>query len=181
MKIAIICGSLRKDSLNKKLASAVAKQAPAGMELISVEWSRVPIFNQDDEQNPPPPVMEVKAQVEAADGIIFVTPEYNRGIPGPLKNLIDWLSRPWGRNSLKDKIVITMGATGGSIGTSLAQGQLKQVLLYLSCRVLGQPEFYLGGATEKFDAEGNLTDEKTKEQITKVLAALSSLAPEARV
>lgn len=167
-----ISGSLRKDSFNSALLRAVEAQMPGG---ITVEHARIgdlPLYNQDDEKERfSKEAAELKAKIRAADGIIIATPEYNRSVPGVLKNALDWTSRPYGDNAWAGKPVYVMGMTGGAVGTALAQADLKKILLYLDAHVLGQPEFYGVFATEKFDAEGNLTDEKTKEVIAKALTA----------
>jgi chromate reductase len=119
----------------------------------------------------PPAATVLKDRIKAADGVIIVTPEYNRSIPGPLKNFMDWTSRPYGDSAWKGKHVYVAGATGGLVGTALAQAALRQVLLYLDARVLGQPEFYLTGAGEKFGPDGALADEATRTHIDAALAA----------
>ncbi|HEX7651587.1 MAG TPA: NAD(P)H-dependent oxidoreductase [Candidatus Paceibacterota bacterium] len=174
-KLLAVSGSLRAGSYNTALAQAFIKQAPAGTTIEFIEPSDVgalPLFNQDMEAAFPPAAAALKDRIKAADGIIIATPEYNRSIPGPLKNFMDWTSRPYGDNAWKGKHVYVAGATGGAVGTALAQAALRQVLLYLDARVLGQPEFYLTGAGEKFGTDGTLTDEKTREHIDAALGAL---------
>jgi chromate reductase len=177
-KLLVISGSLRTGSYNTALARAFTAQAPAGTTIELVDPAEVgafPLFNQDIEQSAfPANVTAMKDRIKAADGVIVVTPEYNRSIPGVLKNFIDWTSRPYGDSAWKGKHVLVGGATGGAIGTALAQYALKQSLLYLDALVIGQPEFYLGGAADKFDAAGNLVDAKTKEHIDGALAVLIS-------
>lgn len=157
-KIAVFVGSLQEGSLNKKLASNLEKMAPAGMEFDYVDIGNLPLYNQDLEGNFPAEAKKAKEQVEAADGVLFVTPEYNRSIPGVLKNAIDWASRPWGNNSFDRKPVGIVGATIGPVGTAVAQSDLRHIAGYLNTKLMGQPELYLPTATEKFDANGQITD-----------------------
>lgn len=176
MNILAISGSLRKDSYNSALARALAELAPEGMQITQAEIGTLPLFNQEMEAALVPAVQALKAQIESADGIIFATPEYNRGIPGVLKNAIDWASRPYGKNSFAKKTVLVTGVSIGRIGTALAQQQLKDVMLYLDADVMGQPEVFLGPASEIFDEAGVLTNEKTRVFLGAVLAALASRA-----
>jgi len=115
----------------------------------------------------------IKNKIAGSDGVIFATPEYNRSTSGVLKNAIDWVSRPYGKNSFAGKKALVLGASMGPIGTAVAQSHLKQILLYLDMQVIGQPEFYLGTVQDKFDGAGNLTDENTKKHIVKALEALN--------
>ncbi len=134
----------------------------------------MPLYNADlEQQDFPEVVKELQEKIIASEGIIFATPEYNRSVPGVLKNAIDWISRPYGSNICAGKKALVLGATTGNTGTAVAQSHLKQILLALDMYVLGQPEFYLSFAQEKFDEQGNLTDEKTKEKIIKALEVLS--------
>ncbi|MES2023599.1 MAG: NAD(P)H-dependent oxidoreductase [Patescibacteria group bacterium] len=168
LKILAISGSLRKYSINTGLLKAVVGLGGDDMEITLADISTLPMYNQDLEASFPEVVTNLKKQISEADGVIIATPEFNRSIPGALKNMLDWTSRPYGDATWKGKPVATMGATTSTLGTGLAQYHLKQILLYLNTHVLGQPEFYLN-ASEKFDKEGNLTDEKTKEHIKKLL------------
>lgn len=145
---------------------------PAGVtsELLSI--GSFPLFNQDLENDMPAVVAAAKEQVMKSDGVIFVTPEYNRSLPGVLKNAIDWMSRPYGKNAFVGKRALVMGATGGAIGTALAQTHLKDILLYLDMQVIGQPEFYLGHAAAKFNTGGDLVDEATEQHLLSALAVL---------
>jgi chromate reductase len=166
-KILIIVGSLRKDSYNKKLAVAVEGML-GGNEVMHADISQFPLFNEDlEKSNFPESVMVFKKQIESADGIIFVTAEYNRSIPGPLKNAIDWGSRPDGQNSFKGKHVYTMGVSSGKLGTVTSQHDLKRVLNYFDCKLLGQPELYLGPARDIFDEAKNTFTDKTLEFVKK--------------
>lgn len=168
--ILALSGSLRKGSYNSALLRALQKEAPGGItvDIIQADEIRaIPLYDQDVESvGFPETVAALKARIRAADGIIIATPEYNRSMPGVLKNSIDWTSRPYGDNAWKGKPVYVIGASVGPTAAALAQYALKQVMLYLDARVLGQPEFYCGNAGQKFDEQGALLDEKTKEFIT---------------
>jgi chromate reductase len=171
-KIVAFSGSLRKNSFNTSLLRAAQDLAGDDMVIDIVDISTFPLFNQDDEGTYPPQVQAVKDKVLAADGILFATPEYNRSVPGVLKNAIDWISRPYGTNPFAKKPVYVMSA-GGPLSGSLSNYHLKQVMLYLDASIIGQPEFFLN-ATGKFDENGTLTDENTKEHIKKALGALAN-------
>jgi chromate reductase len=173
-KIVGIVGSLRAKSYNRGLMNAFKDALPENTELEIVSIDTLPLFNQDMESDLPESVQVLKDSVENADAILITTPEYNRSVPGVLKNAIDWLSRPYGQNSIEKKPVLVAGASPGGPGTSMAQYHLKQSLLHLDAHVLGQPEFFVGGAGDKFDENGVLTDEKTKEYITSALETLVS-------
>jgi chromate reductase len=173
-----ISGSLRKGSYNTALLHAWKKYAPEGVdiELLSADDIRaLPPYDTDLEQSAyPESASKLKERIRAADALIISTPEYNRSVPGVLKNLLDWTTRPTGDVPYAEKPVYVMGASSGPIGTALAQYDLKKMLLYFNARPMGQPEFYCGTAKDKFDAEGNLTDEKTVEYIKKGYTAFLS-------
>lgn len=168
-------GSLRKGSFNTNLLKAAQELVGDDATIEIVDISTFPLFNQDEEGSYPAQVKEIKDKVLHADGIIFATPEYNRSIPGVLKNAIDWISRPYGTNPFAGKPTLIMSASGGTISAALANYHLKQVMLYLDARILGQPEFFLGGAQTKFDESGVLIDETTKEHIVQALTALKNV------
>ncbi len=174
MNIIAISGSLRKDSFNTMLVRNLQALAPAGMSITIADISALPLYDQDAETSFPTAAQTLKDMIAAADGIIIATPEYNRSIPGGLKNAIDWASRPYGKNSFAGKPVLLMGVSTGRIGTALAQAHLKQVMLYLDAHVIGQPELYFGPAPELFDAAGALTGESMKDLLAKALGVLAS-------
>ena len=176
MNIIGISGSLRAGSYNHGLLEAFKNALPEDVEMEIVSIGALPHFNADLESDFPPEAQALKDTVADADAVIIATPEYNRSIPGVLKNAIDWLSRPYGENSFAGKPVLVVGASPGGIGTALAQYHLKQVLLHLDAHVMGQPEFFVGGAAEKFDANGTLTDEDTKQRISAAIRTLLSAA-----
>jgi chromate reductase len=159
-KIAVFVGSLRKESINKNLAKTLEKLAPTGTEFTYVDIN-LPLFNQDVEATAYPALAQAgKDIVEASDGVLFVTPEYNRSIPGPLKNAIDWISRPWGTNSFAGKPVGVVGASIGPVGTAVAQSDLHHIFAFLDTKQLSQPEIYMANATDLFDDNGILTDDR---------------------
>ncbi len=180
MKILAISGSLRKGSYNSALLRAVAKLAPSGtdIDILAAEDIRsLPHFDADLEASAyPESATALKKRIAASDAVIISTPEFNRSIPGALKNLLDWSTRPYGENPWLGKPVSVIGASSGQVSAALAQYDLKKILLYFNARVMGQPEFYMGPAASKFDEALNLTDEKTKEAVVKVLAALVAFA-----
>ena len=171
ISIVGIAGSLRKASFNKAALRAAQKLVPPGASLDVLEIDGLPGFNQDDEQNPPVKVVDMKARIRAADAILFVTPEYNYSIPGVLKNAIDWASRPYGDSAWNGKPVAVMGASVGVIGTARAQYHLRQMFVFLDMDAVNQPEVMIN-APKSFDDQGNLTDQKTRELIGKLLANL---------
>lgn len=142
-KIAVFVGSLRKDSYHRRLARAIERLMPDNFSFEYLRIDNLPLYSQDFDKDYPPIARKLKQGVEAADGLLFVTPEYNRGIPGVLKNAIDIASRPWGTNSFAGKPGAIMGVSIGATGTSMAQQQLRNVLAYLDVPLLGQPEMYL--------------------------------------
>ncbi len=169
--VLLISGSLRKKSFNSGLLRAFADTLTGDA---SVSWADVnlPLFNEDLEAEFPLAAERLREQVLAADAIVIATPEYNRGMSGALKNAIDWASRPYGQNAWQGKRVLVAATSPGGISGALAVYQVKQSLLHLNAEVIGQPEFMVGHAGDKFDAEGNLTDESTKDFVTKAIETL---------
>lgn len=155
-KIAVIVGSLRKDSLNAQLATALAKLAPSDFVFIVIEIGDLPLYNQDDDANQSQQVKRLKAAITTADGLLFVTPEYNRSIPGVLKNAIDHASRPYGQSAWASKPAGVIGISVGAIGTALAQQHLRNILAYLDVPTLGQPEAFLQMKDGLFEADGSI-------------------------
>ena len=172
IRILGIAGSLRRESYNRAALRAAAQLTPEGAAVEIFELDGIPGFNQDDEQNPPAKVVELKRRIRQADAILFVTPEYNYSVPGVLKNAIDWASRPYGDSAWDGKPAAIMGASIGNIGTARAQYHLRQTMVFLNMFPLNQPEVMIGNAAERFDAQGNLADETTKDYIRKLLQSL---------
>ncbi|MBX3247294.1 MAG: NAD(P)H-dependent oxidoreductase [Myxococcales bacterium] len=164
-------GSLRRRSFNTALLRATAELAPEGVTLTLADYRDVPLYDGDLET--PASVERLKAEVAAADGVIIATPEYNYGIPGPLKNVLDWLSRPAYQSVFRDKPVAILGAAPGVVGTARAQGQLKQVLLGMASEVFPWPEVLVGSCAARFDDSLALTDEKTREVVGAMVAAFA--------
>jgi chromate reductase len=175
IRVLGIAGSLRKGSFNRAALRAAQGLMPAGAVLEIAGIDGLPGFNQDEEKTPPAKVAELKAKIRAADAVLFVTPEYNYSIPGVLKNAIDWTSRPYGDSAWKGKPAAVMGASTGVLGTARAQYHLRQCLVFLDMPAVNQPEVMIAQAAQKFDAEGNLTDDKTRELTAKLLANLCDL------
>ncbi len=161
-KVAVINGSLRKDSINKKLALAIARLAAGRLDLKLVDIADLPLYNQDLEANMPAAVTRLKAEIDAADAILFVTPEHNRSIPAALKNVIDWVGRPYGQSNWPGKPGAIVGTTPGQIGTAVAQTHLRAVALIQGIAVLPQPEIYFAWKDGVIDAEHNVTDPQAK-------------------
>ena len=166
-RIAVVVGSLRKDSFNKKLAHALAKLGPADFEFDFVEIGDLPLYNQDDDKDQAPPVKRLKAAINAAQGVLFVTPEYNRAIPGVLKNAIDHASRPYGQNAWAGKPAGLIGVSIGAIGTAIAQQNFRSVLAYLDMPTLGQPEVFIQHKEGMFTESGEIGIEDTKQFLQK--------------
>jgi chromate reductase, NAD(P)H dehydrogenase (quinone) len=176
VRILGIAGSLRRESYNRRALRAAIDLTPAEAQLETFELDDIPIFNQDHELDPPPVVAEFKRRIREADAILFVTPEYNYSIPGVLKNAIDWASRPYGESAWNGKAVAVMGASPGVIGTARAQYHLRQTFVFLNMFAINQPEVMIGHAHERFDEQGNLTDETTKKLISELLQNLVNLS-----
>lgn len=167
-----IPGSLRRESYNRAALRAAQQLAPEGVRVDIFDLDGIPVYNQDEEQNPAPKVIEFKQRIRAADALLFATPEYNYSIPGMLKNAIDWASRPYGDSAWAGKPAAIMGASPGTLGTARAQYHLRQVFVTLNILAMNKPEVMIADADERFDAQGNLTDEKTKAHIRKLLEGL---------
>jgi len=155
-KIAVVVGSIRKDSLNQKLADALAKIAPPEFSFKTVRIDDLPLYNQDDDGKPAAAVTRLRKEIKEADGLLILTPEYNRSIPGVLKNAIDHASRPWGQSVWGGKPAAVLGVSVGVIGTALAQQHLRNILAYLDVPVLGQPEMFLQAKDGLFEADGSI-------------------------
>lgn len=154
IQIAVVVGSLRKDSLNRQLALAIQKMAPAGVQFKEVEIGNLPLYNQDADGHEVAAVSEFRDALRGVDGVLFVTPEYNRSIPGVLKNALDQGSRPYGQSVWEGKPAAVIGMSPGAAGTAMAQQHLRNVLAFLNMPTLGQPEMFLQYKEEFFTADG---------------------------
>ncbi|MCG3202192.1 MAG: 2-hydroxy-1,4-benzoquinone reductase [Gammaproteobacteria bacterium] len=155
-RIAVVVGSLRKDSFNRKLATGIEKLAPPGFSFGQVRIDDLPLYNQDDDAHQADSVKRMKAEIAAAQGLLFVTPEYNRSMPGVLKNAIDHASRPYDQNAWAGKPAGVLGVSIGVIGTAMAQQHLRNVLAYLDVPTLGQPEAFIQAKDGLFDENGHI-------------------------
>lgn len=160
-QIALVIGSLRRESINKKLAHALIKLAPAEFSFKEIEIGDLPLYNQDNDADQPEPVKRIKSEISACAGLLFVTPEYNRSIPGVLKNALDNASRPYGESAWAGKPAGVVGASIGTIGSALAQQHLRNVLAYLDVPTMGQPEVFIQVKEGFFDGEGNFASPDT--------------------
>jgi chromate reductase, NAD(P)H dehydrogenase (quinone) len=172
IKILGIAGSLRKQSYNKGALRAAQKLCPEGATIEVFDLEGIPPFNQDEERNPDQKVVDLKNRIRAADAILLVTPEYNYGMPGVLKNAIDCASRPYGDNAWSGKPVAIMSAALSMGGGVRAQYQLRQCFVFLDMEAVVQPEVAIANAPERFDKDGNLTDETSKKLIGQLLRNL---------
>lgn len=161
-KVAVLVGSLRQDSYNRRLARAVEKLTPKELKFEYVRLDDLPLYTQDFDADYPPNAKRLKRDIESAQALLFVTPEYNRSVPGVLKNAVDIASRPWGTNSFAGKPGAVIGASIGAIGTAIAQHHLRSSLAYLDVPTLGQPEVYLHFRNELIAPDGTISDDSTK-------------------
>jgi chromate reductase, NAD(P)H dehydrogenase (quinone) len=161
-QIGVVIGSLRRDSINRKLATALSRLAPSDFSFTPLRIDDLPLYNQDDDGNQAPQVQRLKREIAASHGLLFLTPEYNRSIPGVLKNAIDHASRPYGQNAWARKPAGVLGASIGAIGSALAQQHLRNVLAYLDVPTLGQPEAFIQVREGFFDASGAIASPDTR-------------------
>ncbi len=171
---AVIVGSLRKASLNRKTANALIAMAPPGLALEIVEIGDLALYDEDLEANAPAPWTTFRARIGKADAVLFVTPEYNRGVPGVLKNALDVGSRPYGKSVWDGKPGAVVSVSPGAIGGFGANHHLRQSLVFLNVPAMQQPEAYVGGAAKLFDESGKLTNDSTREFLGKFLAAFAA-------
>jgi chromate reductase len=175
-KIAVFVGSLRKESFNRKMAQVLTALAPESLMLEIIEIGGLPLYNQDhdDRGNPPSSWIEFRKRVKSFDGVLFVTPEYNRSVPGVLKNALDVGSRPYGQSVWGGKPGAVMSVSPGAIGGFGANHHLRQSLVALDVPAMQQPEAYIGGAAQLFDANGDITNEQTRELLIKFMDAFAA-------
>ena len=162
-RVGYFVGSLSSTSINRILSKALIRLAPDDLEFTEIPIGDLPLYSQDYDDAYPPEAMALKDAIAASDAVLFVTPEYNRSIPGALKNAIDWASRPWGRNSFDHIPAAVIGTSSGSIGTALAQQSLRAVLSFCNARQMTAPEAYIQYSPEVFDDDGGVHKEATEE------------------
>jgi len=172
--VAVLVGSLRKDSYNRKMARALIALAPDSLNLEIVEIRDLPLYDEDLDKEPPKAWSEFRQRIARADAVLFVTPEYNRSLPGVLKNAIDVGSRPYGKSAWAGKPAAVVSVSPGAIGGFGANHHLRQSLVFLDMPVLQQPEMYIGGANKLFDAEGKLANDGTRDYLRKFLDAFAA-------
>jgi chromate reductase, NAD(P)H dehydrogenase (quinone) len=173
--VAVLVGSLRKGSYNRMMAHALAELAPASLKLEIVEIGQLPLYNQDDDTGSPPAAwVSFRQKLKGADALLFVTPEYNRSVPGPLKNAIDVGSRPYGQSVWDGKPAAVMSVSPGAIGGFGANHHLRQSFVFLNVPVMQQPEAYIGGAADLFDAAGKLKNDSTREFLKKFMGSFAA-------
>lgn len=168
-RVGYIVGSLSSTSINRKLALALARLAPAGLELSEIPFRDLPLYSPDHDASYPPVARAWKEAIEAMDGILFVTPEYNRSIPGGLKNAIDWATRPYGTNSFARKPTAVIGTSPGHIGTAVAQQHLRSLLSFCNAPQMNSPEAYIQFKPGMISDEGEVTVESTREFLQKFM------------
>ncbi len=169
--VAVLVGSLRKDSINRKVANALVELAPPSLKPAFVEIAGLPIYNQDEEANSPAAWTAFRAAIKGADAVLFVTPEHNRSVPAALKNALDVGSRPYGQNVWSGKPAAIASASPGAIGGFGANHHLRQSLVFLNVPAMPQPEAYIGGADKLFDASGKLANDGTRKFLQQFMAA----------
>jgi chromate reductase, NAD(P)H dehydrogenase (quinone) len=173
--VTVLVGSLRKDSLNRKVANAVIALNTEPLKFEFAEFGHLPLYNQDlDGDNPPAAWLAFRQQIRSADAVLFVTPEYNRSVPGALKNALDVASRPYGKSSWEGKPGAVISVSPGPIGGFGANHHLRQSLVFLNVPAMQQPEAYIGGAADLFDADGKLNNERTRELLSKFVKAFAA-------
>lgn len=175
-KIAVLVGSLRKESFNRKMANVLIKLAPESLKLEIIEIGQLPLYNQDDDDEGRPLAewTEFRERIKHFDGVLFVTPEYNRSVPGVLKNAIDVASRPYGKNVWEGKPGAVISVSPGAIGGFGANHHLRQTFVFVDILTMQQPEAYIGNAAQLFDDKGNLTNDKTREFLVKYMEAFAA-------
>jgi chromate reductase, NAD(P)H dehydrogenase (quinone) len=171
--VAVLVGSLRKESFNRKMAKAMISMAPPSLKLEIVEIGQLPHYNQDHDADPPQEVKDFKGRIQQADAVLFLTPEYNRSVPGVLKNAIDVASRPYGKSAWDRKPGAVLSLSPGAIGAFGANHHLRQSLVFLNVPVMPQPEAYVGGAAKMFDEKGAIISDETRDFIDKFLQAFA--------
>jgi chromate reductase, NAD(P)H dehydrogenase (quinone) len=169
-KVGYFVGSLSSTSINRELSKALIRLAPEDLEFTEIPIGNLPLYSQDYDENFPPEATALKDAIHQSDAILFVTPEYNRSIPGALKNAIDWASRPWGQNAFDHIPAAVIGASIGQIGTAVGQQSLRAVLGFCNARQMTAPEAYIRFTTEVFPGDGEVADESTRDFLKRYMA-----------
>jgi len=174
-KIGVIVGSLRKGSFSRLVAKTCAEVAPSSLQFEFIDIGKVSLYNQDDDTDSPPASWkELRDAIRPCDGVLFATPEYNRGVPGVLKNAIDVASRPYGKSAWDGKPCAIVSVSPGAMGAFGANHHLRQSLVFLNMPAMSQPEAYVGNAAKMFDDSGKMTNDSTREFLTKFMAAFAT-------
>ena len=173
-KVGYLIGSLAKASINRRLAKALVRLAPSGLDMTEVSFRDLPLYSYDYDADYPPPARAFKAALAAVDAVLFVTPEYNRSIPGGLKNAIDWASRPYGQNSFARKPSAVIGTSPGKIGTAIAQQQLRSVLSFCNSPQMNAPEAYVQFTQDLVTDDGRVTNASTEDFLRKYMEDLQA-------
>ncbi|OYD24317.1 NADPH-dependent FMN reductase [Oceanimonas baumannii] len=171
-KVGYFVGSLSSTSINRRLAKALARLAPSELQLVEIPIKDLPLYSQDYDARFPPVALAFKQAIADCDGLLFVTPEFNRSIPGGLKNAIDWASRPWGQNSFARKPSGVIGASPGSIGTAVAQSQLRSVLCFCNSPLMNNVEAYIQFTDGLITEDGEVTEARTREFLSNYMQEL---------
>jgi chromate reductase len=171
-KVGYFVGSLAKGSINRRLAGALARLAPEELTMIEIGFGDLPLYSYDYDKDYPPAARRLKEEIAAVDAVLFVTPEYNRSIPGALKNAIDWASRPWGQNSFARKPSATIGTSPGKIGTAVGQQHLKSILSFCNSPQMNAVEAYIQYEKGLIDDDGNVTNDDTREFLSTYMEEL---------
>jgi chromate reductase len=169
-KVGYFVGSLSSTSINRELSKALIRLAPEDLEFTEIPIGNLPLYSQDYDENFPPEATALKDAIHQSDAILFVTPEYNRSIPGALKNAIDWASRPWGQNAFDHIPAAVIGASIGQIGTAVGQQSVRAVLGFCNARQMTAPEAYIRFTTEVFPGDGEVADESTRDFLKRYMA-----------
>jgi chromate reductase len=169
-KVGYFVGSLSSTSINRELSKALIRLAPEDLEFTEIPISNLPLYSPDHDANYPPEALAFKDAIHQSDAILFVSPEYNRSIPGALKNAIDWASRPWGQNAFDHIPAAVIGASIGHIGTAVGQQSLRAVLSFCNARQMTAPEAYIRFTPEIFPGDGEVADESTRDFLKRYMA-----------
>jgi chromate reductase len=173
-RVGYFVGSLSSTSINRVLSRALIRLAPEELEFTEIPIGNLPLYSQDYDPSFPPEAGAMKEAITRSDAILFVTPEYNRSIPGALKNAIDWASRPWGQNSFDNMPAAVIGASVGQIGTAMAQQSLRGVLSFCNARQMTTPEAYIQYSPEVFTGDGDVTNESTRDFLSNYMTEFHS-------